>query len=115
MRSLAAINKTDVLLIGIDNKARSIATDLSLITGGEGIHKLLPAVGRHGIRSLYLRSAAAKVLDIDPNELQAGLRTVEKDGVVSAEIFSPILYKAAQATQPILVAPLFSTNCWNIC
>ncbi|MCO5194713.1 MAG: DEAD/DEAH box helicase [Anaerolineae bacterium] len=88
MRSLAAINKTDVLLIGIDNKPDLSQLDLSLITEREG-HPQVVASRRAAWYSFafYLRSAAAKVLDIDPNELQAGLRTVEKDGVVSAEIF----------------------------
>lgn len=88
MRSLASINKTDVLLVGINNQTHRSMLDLSLVTERDGQpHVVASRRAAWYSFAFYLRSAAAKVLDIDPNELQSGLRTVDKDGVVSAEIF----------------------------
>lgn len=88
MCSLASINKTDVLLIGINRDTAQAHLDLSLVTERDGQpHVIASRRAAWYSFAFYLRSAAAKVLDIDPNELQTGLRTVEQDGVVSAEVF----------------------------
>lgn len=79
MRSLASITRTDVLLVGI-NADENSGLDFSPL--GIGRRAAWYSFG------FFLRSAAAKLLDIDTNELQVGLRTfaMENDAV-AAEVF----------------------------
>jgi DEAD/DEAH box helicase domain-containing protein len=88
-RSLASINKTDVLLVGINNDPLATKLDLSLMRW-VGSNRQVIASHRAAWYSFafFLRSAAAKQLDVDPNELQAGLRTFRgEDDSVQAEVF----------------------------
>lgn len=88
-RSLASINKTDVLLVGINNDLAATKLDLSLMRWIEGKRQVI-ASRRAAWYSFafFLRSAAAQRLDVDPNELQAGLRTFKgENDSVQAEVF----------------------------
>ncbi|MDA0241801.1 MAG: DEAD/DEAH box helicase [Chloroflexi bacterium] len=88
-RSLASINKTDVLLVGINNDLPATKLDLSLMRWAGSTRQVI-ASRRAAWYSFafFLRSAAAKQLDVDPNELQAGLRTFKGENEsVQAEVF----------------------------
>lgn len=88
-RSLASINKTDVLLVGINNDLPATKLDLSLMRWADSKRQVI-ASRRAAWYSFafYLRSAAAQRLDVDPNELQAGLRTFKgENDSVQAEVF----------------------------
>jgi DEAD/DEAH box helicase domain-containing protein len=80
LRSLASITRTDVLLVGLANDIRQTKLNFDPL-----------AIGRRAAWYSFgflLRSAAAKQLDIDTNELRVGLRTYrEGDGTIGAEIF----------------------------
>ncbi|MSP12366.1 MAG: DEAD/DEAH box helicase, partial [Chloroflexi bacterium] len=79
VRALASITKTDVLLVGLDQNRMMPGLDLSPLSLG----------GRAAWYSFgfYMRSAATKLLDVDPNELRVGLRTVRYRGKVEGEVF----------------------------
>ncbi len=80
LRSLASITRTDVLLVGLHNDIRQTKLNFSPL-----------AIGRRAAWysfGFFLRSAAAKRLDIDVNELRVGLRTYrEANGAIGAEVF----------------------------
>ena len=90
-RSLASINKTDVLLVSIDNDRASTKLDLGLMRWNKDTNENQVVASRRAAWysfAFFLRSAAAQQLDVDPNELQAGLRTFKgKNGLVQAEVF----------------------------
>jgi len=90
-RSLASINKTDVLLVSIDNDRGATKLDLGLMRWNKERNKSQVIASRRAAWysfAFFLRSAAAQRLDVDPNELQAGLRTFKgKDDQVQAEVF----------------------------
>ncbi|MBK7180405.1 MAG: DEAD/DEAH box helicase [Chloroflexi bacterium] len=80
LRSLASITRTDVLLVGLTNDVRQTKLNFTPL-----------AIGRRAAWysfGFFLRSAAAKRLDIDVNELRVGLRTYrEADDSIGAEVF----------------------------
>jgi Lhr-like helicase len=80
LRSLASITRTDVLLVGLTNDVRHTKLNFDPL-----------AIGRRAAWysfGFFLRSAAAKRLDIDVNELRVGLRTYrEADDSIGAEVF----------------------------
>ncbi|MCZ7666525.1 MAG: DUF1998 domain-containing protein [Chloroflexi bacterium] len=90
-RSLASINKTDVLLVSIDNDRASTKLDLGLMRWDKNKNENQVVASRRAAWysfAFFLRSAAAQQLDVDPNELQAGLRTFKGENKqVQAEVF----------------------------
>jgi DEAD/DEAH box helicase domain-containing protein len=78
-RALASITTTDVLLAGLERGRIMPGLDLTP----------LRASARAAWYSFgfFLRSAAAKLLDVDPGEFRAGLRTADYGGNLEAEVF----------------------------
>jgi len=79
VRALASIARTDVLLVGIDrnNLARGIA-----------LRPMRPSRRAAWYSfAFFLRSAAAKRLDVDPREIRAGIRTLLWENEIEAEVF----------------------------
>lgn len=79
VRALASIRKTDVLLAGIERA--SLAGGMDLRPLGASRRAAWYSFG------FFLRSAAARWLDVDPREIEAGVRTVLWQGEVEAEAF----------------------------
>lgn len=77
--SLASITKTDVLLVGITDNGKMAQYNLNPLNVSQRA-----AWYSFGF---FLRSAAAKQLDIDSNELRVGLRVFSQDDVVQSEVF----------------------------
>lgn len=88
LRSLASITRTDVLLVGLINDVRQTKLNFSPAPTKP---RNISYIGRRSAWyafGFFLRSAAAKRLDIDVNELRVGLRTYrEADGNIGAEVF----------------------------
>lgn len=78
-RALASITTTDVLLVGIDEE--SVATGVAI--------RPTSLVARAAWYSFgfLLRAVAAKLLDVDVNELDVGLRIFAQGGTPRAEVF----------------------------
>ncbi|MCL4264742.1 MAG: DEAD/DEAH box helicase [Anaerolineae bacterium] len=80
LRSLASITHTDVLLVGLNDNVTQTRLKFNPLS-----------IGRRAAWfsfGFFLRSASAKRLDIDVNELQVGLRTFrETDGRIGAQVF----------------------------
>ncbi|MCC6607872.1 MAG: DEAD/DEAH box helicase [Anaerolineae bacterium] len=86
--SLASITRTDVLLVGLRNKHQNTHLNFSPAP----IHRNdISHIGRRAAWysfGFFLRSAAAKRLDVDVNELRVGLRTFREDNAgIGAELF----------------------------
>jgi hypothetical protein len=81
--ALASITTTDVLLVGLDVEpvTRGLNLDPRPIRGRIGSRAAWYSFG------FFLRSAAAKLLDVDPNEFRVGLRTLKREEKIEAEIF----------------------------
>lgn len=78
-RSLASIAPTDVLLIGIKNDL--VPKELELSPVQASVRAAWYSFG------FLLRAAAARLLDIDRNELRVGMRTVDHGHGAEAEVF----------------------------
>jgi hypothetical protein len=77
-RALASITKTDVLLLGLDGDQYG---GLNLSPIALGARAAWYSFG------FFLRNAAAKLLDVDSNELRVGLRTLIHRGRIEGEVF----------------------------
>jgi DEAD/DEAH box helicase domain-containing protein len=82
-RALASVTTTDVLLVGIDHDSVMPGLNVSPLTTNGRVS------GRAAWFSFgfLMRSAAAAYLDVDPNELVVGLRTLGRRGKVDGEVF----------------------------
>jgi DEAD/DEAH box helicase domain-containing protein len=75
--ALMARRKTDVLLAGIREWPTGVFADPTSVEGR----------GAWFSFAFWLRTIASAYLDIDPDELQSGMRTYQGDGVPYAEVF----------------------------
>ena len=75
--ALMARRKTDILLAGIQEWPSGIFADPTSVEGR----------GAWFSFAFWLRTIASAYLDIDPDELQSGTRTYQKDGIPFAEAF----------------------------
>lgn len=77
--ALAASKKTDVLVIGASSEAVPPGFSVSPVT-----------VGRRGAwysLGFILRGAASRFLDVQTNEIEVGLRSVTRQGLLTAQVF----------------------------
>lgn len=81
MRALASITTSDLLLIGIDELRLARGIDVRPRKGA-----VIPRAAWFSFGFL-LRAAAAKLLDVDPNELRVGLRIFTEASQPRAEVF----------------------------
>lgn len=77
--ALSATKSTDVLVIGADSNALPAGISLAPTTAARR--------GAWYSLGFLLRGAAARLLDVQTNELEVGLRAVRRDGVLSAQVF----------------------------
>jgi hypothetical protein len=75
--ALMARRKTDVLLAGIQEWPVGVFADPTSVEGR----------GAWFSFAFWLRTIASAYLDIDPDELQSGMRTYQGDGIPYAEVF----------------------------
>jgi DEAD/DEAH box helicase domain-containing protein len=75
--ALMARRKTDVLLAGIQEWPVGVFADSTSVEGR----------GAWFSFAFWLRTIASAYLDIDPDELQSGMRTYQGDGIPYAEVF----------------------------
>jgi DEAD/DEAH box helicase domain-containing protein len=75
--ALLSRRRTDVLLVGISHWPGTLFASPSTVTGRAAWFSL----------AFLLRTAAANLLDVDVNEIQAGARTLSLDGRVQGEAF----------------------------
>jgi hypothetical protein len=78
-RALASITTTDVLLVGIDEQR--IPVGVAIRPTGLVARAAWYSFG------FLLRGAASKLLDVDVNELDVGLRVFAENGIPRAEVF----------------------------
>jgi Lhr-like helicase len=77
--ALSATKSTDVLVIGADTTALPAGISLAPTTPARR--------GAWYSLGFLLRGAAARLLDVQTNEIEVGLRAVRRDGVLTAQVF----------------------------
>jgi Lhr-like helicase len=77
--ALSATKSTDVLVIGADSDGLPAGISLAPTTAARR--------GAWYSLGFLLRGAAARLLDVQTNEIEVGLRAVRKDGVLAAQVF----------------------------
>jgi ATP-dependent helicase YprA (DUF1998 family) len=77
--ALSATKSTDVLVIGADANLLPAGISLAPTTAARR--------GTWYSLGFLLRGAAARLLDVQTNEIEVGLRAVRRDGVLTAQVF----------------------------
>src|SRR5207245_1298962 len=77
--ALSATKSTDVLVIGADSNLLPAGISLAPTTAARR--------GAWYSLGFLLRGAASRLLDVQTNEIDVGLRAVRRDGVLTAQVF----------------------------